>query len=492
MNYLIFLSLLLASRAFADIRVNVHFTPIANLVYQLDCIGREDLHCSRNAYQDLWNKQFLKADEDQALLKSWGELKNRYSEEFEFEDSKQRSISGRFEGVRLSNKIRIASFQSSSQEDYFNRLDIVIAPKDKQKFEKIIRHFYPRFEKWWKTVALPRGKGFAKQTQVLLKKPEITKKLNQFAHFYEVSLPEDYIVHFNVFYRPEFKQTTYGQQIENYLLAEFLPTEKPVDRIDVIIHELCHLFFANSTDEKFASLGQAFEATGKVEARAAYNLLNETLATAMGNGLINKLNMDQKSWGKYSAKLLSFYNDYHIDKASKAILSWMEEWLKENKTLYDPQFAGNYISILEQVFKSELTSPRLLLRELVFVTDGKFNGELSDTFRKAIRASSTYSSDGDWDDARTLKVYREKPNMNAVIIIHSSNLNQLLKKNILSSQDFDLLKKSLKQDAGTIYSFKRSAITTGYVIVADSDDAAAKLVEKLGTLKEGFAGVLEK
>ncbi len=322
---LIFLitSLFASTAVFADIKVKLHFTPTANLVYQLDCISNVLPHCSRETYKDLWKTNFFKTDEDQDLVKSWSDLMTRYRPELEFERPKDKPYNGRFQGVKLATKARIASFQSTSMEDYFNRLDLIVIPKDKEKFEKVIRNFYPRFEKWWTTVALPKGKKFAKQTDALLKTPNISKIIKQYAGFYEASLPDDYTVHFNLFYRPDSKESTSGQQIENYSVAEFLPFEKPADRIDVIIHELCHFFYESATDEKFASLLKAFDATGKIEARAAYNLLNESLATAFGNGLVNKLTMDSKRWEKYYAKPLSFYNNYHIDKASRTVMPWL-------------------------------------------------------------------------------------------------------------------------------------------------------------------------
>lgn len=280
---------------FANIKTQVHFSPIANLIYQLDCLSGALSHCSRKTYQDLWDKNHIKSEEDSARIKKWGELMTRYHSELEFEDTKQKLISGRFDGVKLSNKIRIASFQSRTMDEYFTRLDLVVTPKDREKFEIVIRHFYPTFDKWWQTVALPKGKDFAKSTESLLMSHKIMKKIRQFSHFYEATLPNNYTVHFNLFYRPDFAEATSGQQIENYSVAEFLPKEKPTDRIDVIIHELCHFFFENASDKNFASIQKSFESSGGVEARAGYNLLNETLATVLGNGLINKLMMKNES-----------------------------------------------------------------------------------------------------------------------------------------------------------------------------------------------------
>ncbi len=485
-----FFSLLMVSTAFAEIKVSMNYTPTANLVYQLDCLSESIPHCSRETYRDLWQKQFFMTDEDQAMVKSWGELMKRYHPELELSDLKEQEITGRFEGVQLARKIRIASFQSTSMADYFNRLDLVILPKDREKFEKVVRHFYPRFEKWWKTTALPVGAKFTQQTDALLKRPDISKKLKQYAHFYQANLPDAYVVHFNLFYRPEFKEATSGEQIENYSVAEFLATEKPVDRIDVIIHELCHFFYESGEGEKFVDLVKSFQAVGKPESKGAYNLLNETLATTMGNGLINKVTMDKSKWESYLTKPQSFYNSYAIDKAAKTTLPWLETWMNEGKTLYDPQFVETYVSNLEKTFGKELTAPKLILNEMVFIADGKFERKYRDTARKAFRASSMYSGQGDWEDPRTLNSYNNKPGLSVLMIVHASNIAKLKNAKILNDADFETVKKQLKEKNQAVYSFQRNPKSSVYLVIASNEEEASGLIEKLSEVKEGFVGVL--
>lgn len=472
----------------ANIKVKLQFSPIANLAYQLDCISGAIPHCSRNTYQDLWNKNFIKGADDQALIKKWGELMNRYHPALEFDESKN---SDRFEGVKLSTKIRIASFQSMTMDEYFSRLDLVIFSKDREKFETVIRRFYPGFDKWWKATAFPKGKKFAKTTESLLVGRDMATKLQQFSHFYGAVLPDHYIVYFNLFYRPDFEESTSGQQIENYSVAEFLPNEKPVDRIDVIIHELCHFFFDSTADSNFASLKKEFDADGSLEARAAYNLLNETLASTLGNGLINKLTMKKERWEKYLAKQQSFYNNYHIDKAAKTILPWMEEWVNQGRTLKDSQFVSNYVSSLEKSFGAELKAPRLMLNELALIADNKYNGKFSDAVRKSIRASSMYNSEGEWSDDRLLRYYKENKNLSVLIVIHPSNLSQLKEKGILSGSDFDQFKSQYKKNEQVIYSFMRGPSVPGYIVVAADYDGALGLIEKIGSLKQGFDGAYQ-
>ncbi|MFN8790534.1 MAG: hypothetical protein ACK5Y2_03650 [Bdellovibrionales bacterium] len=479
----------LSVKAGANIQFQLHYSPLSNLVYQLDCLSHQLSRCSRQTYQDLWDRNFIKDKEDHEKIKQWGELISRYGKWLEFEETSQSSVPGSHEGVRLSTKIRIASFQSMTPTEYFSRLDLVVLPKDRLKFEQIVRHFYPRFERWWKTTALSHGRSFQKGTEQFLKGPDIATKIRQFAHFYSSKLPDNYTVHFSLFYRPKSNEPTSGQQIENYSISEFLSDEKPVERLDVIIHELCHFFFENGADGKFAGLQQSFANTGKIGSRAAYNLLNEALATAFGNGMINKLKMKKEKWEKYSAKDQSFYNNPHIDKAAKSILPWIEKWITEGKTLYDPGFVENYLASLEKAIGAELTSPRLVLNEFVLVADNGYNSKFRDQVRKVIRPSSMFTSEGEWSDELLLRTYQDKANYSTLLIVHPANLNELRDKGILTGEDFDRIKSHFGKSEQILFSFRRAPTVPGYLIVARSYEKALELVDKLVSLKEGFEGL---
>lgn len=476
--------------AFANIKVKVHFSDIANLVYQLDCVSESLPHCSRSTYNELWKKNFLKDNADEALVKSWLDLINRYDLSAELNTSELKEKPGRYDKIQFFNKIRIASFQSSTMDDYFSRLDVITIPRDKEKFEKIIRHFYPRFKIWWQKVAQPKGQKFANDAEALLKRSDISNRIKQFSQFYEVNFPNGYIVHFNLFYRPDSEESTSGEQVENYSVAEFLPIEKPVDRIDVIIHELCHFFFNSHDKEKFKNFKNYFDENENVSAQAAYNLINEGMATALGNGIINKTTMNKKRWEKYSTKPLSFYNNYHIDTTAKSVLPWLEQWLQDGKTLYTKGFYEKYMLTLEDSLGNELSSPKLLLNKLVLVADNKFDGKFRDVVGRIFKTSTMYAGQGEWSDERTLEDYFNNPKLAALIIIHLSNVNQLKDRKVLSGKDYDQLKKAVKKDENIIFSFKRNLNTQAYVIVATKYEDALVLLNKLASLKQGFNGQL--
>jgi hypothetical protein len=78
-----FLFLLLLFPFFASaatqFRVRVKFSSIANLTYQLDCVGELPINCSQGNLNELWKREFLKSDEDRKMLAEWKRLRELYS-----------------------------------------------------------------------------------------------------------------------------------------------------------------------------------------------------------------------------------------------------------------------------------------------------------------------------------------------------------------------------------------------------------------------------
>lgn len=165
--------------------------------------------------------------------------------------------------------------------------------------------------------------------------------------------------------------------------------------------------------------------------------------------------------------------------------------MNDGKTLYDSHFVAEYLSSLKKSLDNELTAPRLILNELVLVMDSKYAGKFIDKVRNSLRASSIWSSEGAWSDDRFLKNYQEKTNLSALIIVHPSNLNQLRDKNILSRSDYDKIKAQYKKNQQVIYSFKKTPSVPGYIILAQNYENTVDLVERIGSLKQGFDGAYD-
>lgn len=485
---LVFL-LLLCGTAGA-ISIDVKYTAIANFIYQLDCVSGYLGNCSDKNYNTLWSKEFLKDDADKEFLKTWAHVMRKYRLQIELTDEEKVRVGSRYNGIDIPSKLRILSFNSSSKEEYLSRLDLIFLHKDKIQVEAIVNHFYPRFKLWWNKVAATKGNSFASQTDKLLKKPSISKNIESFAHFYQVQLPDDYHLPMNLFYRPEFiDEPTSGEQVESYSATEFVLSETPEKRLDVVLHEMCHFFFNNTTSKNLLTLQKQFSDQGRLSATAAFNLLNETLATTFGNGIINKQLMPKETWDKYIGTKNSFYNQYYVDKAAKAIMPMMETYISEKKTLYDDSFVKTYISELKKAFGNELEAPSVLLNDTLLLEDEEYKHSFFDEFRKIFYVSRLNS--GTWKDKEILDAIKTEPNHTTLIIVHPKKWSHLSKNKILTASDVQKLETTYKKNKGVLFARKKSPSAMLYVVAGDSVDKITSLLKKLESTKTGVEGFLE-
>ncbi len=478
-----------ATVAEAQFRVSVKFNEIPNLTYQLDCLADLQIQCSRQNLGDLWTGEFLKTDEDRRMLKEWARLRDLYSEDVRLsKDSNANSSS-----INLFDKIRIAGFQAGSVEDYAARLDLLTAPADRNQFERVIRYFQPRFKVWWQTEALKSGDEFAKQISVLINSPEISAAVKQFYNFYAPVLPADYEISFNLFYAPDSvkDEPSNGQQLQNYSLMEFKPGEKPAQRIDVAAHELCHFFYDNLKPENRAELERKFFTSSRASATPAYNLLNETLATAFGNGIITRAVTPPDKFDKYAARKNSFYNNDSIDRSAKAILPLLDEQLKNKRTINDAGFVNEYISALEKAFGEDLLKPKLYLSEMFLFVDGKHAVSMRRDVRRILETASLYSVEANWTDENILDDYKNQPRLNSVFVVHPDNIKELSGNKIISEAQAKQIQNEYAAKQEILFSTERAPFTYVYIVVAKDADAAKKLIEKLANAKQ-FQGIYKE
>lgn len=479
-----------AAASAQQLRVKVRFSEIANLTYQLDCVGDLPVNCSAGKLGELWKRELLRTDEDRRTLAEWKRLRELYSPQVRI--NKSSAVAGS-SFLSLFDKIRIAGLQSASVEDYAERLDLLTAPADRRAFERVVRHFEPRFSLWWRREALKAGDKFAADTGALLRSPKISAQIRRFYDFYAPLLPDDYEISFNLFYVPDsaVKEPSGGQQLQNYSLMEFKAKERPAQRIDIAVHELCHFFYDNLPPEAFARLEQSFRAQSSAAATPAYNLLNETLAAAFGNGIIARAVTPPAEFEKYFAAKLSFYNNDAIDRAAKAVLPWLERWLENKRTINDPEFARQYISVLEKAFGADLLKPKLYLSEMFLFVDEKYGVSMRRQVRRILETASFYAGEGALTD-ENLSAYNSQPRLNSVFIVHADNLDEIARRKIISAAQAKQIREEFNRKQAVLFGAPRAGepFTYVYVVVAKDADGAGKLIEKLARAPQ-FQGIYQ-
>ena len=349
----------------AKIKVDIRVSPLANLIYQMDCIQGPEISCGHPDFEKLWEQEFIKSVTDKEVLEDWGRLRLEYAVPPKFKESKKGE-------EWLTVKLRLASFQAIDRTDYLRRLDLVLTPEDRRRASKVVDYFYPRFEKWWRHYAQKKSLAVARELNTYLGNSVVKHRLVEFAKFYRSDLPKDFTVPLHLIFRPELvAENGWGERISGpYSVTEIRTSKNSNDAFGVVIHELCHFFYRAGSKTSLDNLRSEFIKGRGLEAVGGYNLINEALASAFGNGMIKKAIYGPEEWNSYYASKNSFYAVENIDLTAKAIMPWLENWLDEGKTLYDPDFISQFLAITKKAVGEKLLEPRQLLNEMMLISDG--------------------------------------------------------------------------------------------------------------------------
>ncbi len=475
----------------------VHFTPLANLTYQLDCVSGVAIACSRENLRALWDREFLRTARDSAQLAQWARIRSRYEDAEVYpapdEGAPALPLEGRADGVYLGERMRVAGFQATSAGDYGERIQLLALAGDAAQLRGVVDHFLPRFDGWWQQEAAAAGAPFAARVGELLRDPRIAGRIAEFARFYGVEFAPGETIDFTLLYRPSLvREGTSGQQIGARSLVEFVAGEQPEQRMDVVIHELCHYLFSRLPRERLATLEAGFlarAAAGDASVPAAYNLLNEALATTFGNGIVIRAFMTPAAYDTLLATDRSLYANPWIDGAAKATLRWIEPWLAQGRAIDDPAFAARYVAALDSAFGARLQAPGPYLTRVVAVLD-RFDPSLRTAVRQILRPGSSYTSESPCCDAAMLSDYRSKPALNALIVVLPDNLPALADQGVISRAQADSIQGRVRADGGAVYAFRRSPTAFTWVVTAPASDRAEALVRQLAAVPALFEGFL--
>ena len=161
------------------------------------------------------------------------------------------------------------------------------------------------------------------------------------ARFYAAPLAKGTPIDFDLVVLPGKSEWTSGEQMLAHGVIELLADEKPEARMDVVCHELFHFFFNARTPAQQASLAARFTSSSDPLAVIAYFLLDESVATALGNGVVNHV-VNPPDYAKRSKKELGFYGNHAIDATAKGLLARA----KEDPTLGPPLDSPELVSAL--------------------------------------------------------------------------------------------------------------------------------------------------
>lgn len=309
-----------------------------------------------NSFKKLFNSSKFNQEQYQALLAEFDKLKIDYSYEFpEYAGTDKMEGSTAFLlKVNLINSQTINDFKINSLG--------IIPNENLFKLSSILTEFTPVYQE---LIYQPNKEKFEQQLvdlKKLIASTNMTSYLNVGLKFYNSSW--DNSVPFNFVFYPlpnsrGFTATVYSNYAESAIPASLTDYN---GLLSVMFHEIFHILHDEQSLALKKEIAQWIKSNPSKNAHYASGvLLNESLATALGNGYVSgKLNgkLNERNW----------YNWKYINLMAKKIYPLVTAYIEKQRPL-DKAFIDNYIKIFDDNFSDWLLDVDHIMSGRYVLTD---------------------------------------------------------------------------------------------------------------------------
>ncbi len=284
---------------------------------------------------------------------------------------------------QITELLVMASSQAKDIDDFAQRIMGLLTNADLMIVIETLKAYEPIYQE---LIWLPAYQRFQKDIVNLNKRAKEIGFAEQFvvaSKFYNANWKAD--LPFKVYLAPIPVENGYTTATPQGNIISYITTyiSDPDSVLAVVFHELAHLLYANQPMEFQGEMENAFLDSDSYHKAHAYQLLNESLATAVGNGWFYKNSkgiLDENDW----------YHSRFINQQAKSIYELVELYLSTGKTL-DLQFIDKYIKQYAQNFPKGYLEPDSFLANVSFLAhkDFKEHNKLFQVFfqhQKSVRS----------------------------------------------------------------------------------------------------------
>ncbi|RQO31196.1 hypothetical protein DBR32_10520 [Taibaiella sp. KBW10] len=252
------------------------------------------------------------------------------------------------------------------------------------------------------------------------------------AHFFETGLAFynaswDKAIPFEIaFYPlPNAKGFTAQAFYNNFISAIQTNLRDYKDLFSVMLHETFHIIYNEQSLEVKMQIDQYFKENKSKSSNYAYQLMNEVLATALGNGYVYKV-LD----GKEDAN--DWYYHTYIDLMARKIYPLVLEYIEQKKPI-DRNFIDNFIKIYESNFPNWINELENIMTYRYIITE---NEEDLNTVSKMFWYRSSEENATQIDENSIDKM--QKTPLTKLIIVSKNNNEKLklIKKKFIELKDW--------------------------------------------------------
>ncbi|MEO6601645.1 MAG: hypothetical protein ABIQ16_17345 [Polyangiaceae bacterium] len=459
---------------------------LTNLAWQLDCLagfGR----CSQPAYEALWRDR-LQTDPDlHAALARWGDLRRQLRGPVGERLESHSLLPLPQRKADLWQRVRLASVTAVTEAQYRSELSALTDPESAAALGAVVARFDLAFSTIWEQ-AVPVLQRAMSEQAALQRRADVALTVRRVAGFYGGSSTPP-IMRFDLLYRPEHPSADFATQLLDHGLIEVVATAKPELRIQPPVHEMFHYLFASAPFQKLDDLASRFAASPDPQALAAYGLLDEVLATGLAQGVLGR----ELAPAELEARLAAprkLYDDPFVDAVTKAFLPELGALLQKSgadRTVFSAEFQAAYLGAVKSAFPRGLP-PAADLRPFACA----YSKDLEKAYQalRVASGSQLVGSSDQPDDEDTRALLEGHPTWGRVLLLKPNELSALRRYGkSLTPTAVALLRANARRNDRFAYATRASGAGPVFVLVADSDEHAQKLITEFMHLPTMFSGL---
>jgi hypothetical protein len=472
------------------LRYALHLAPQPNLVYHLDCITGIAL-CAQVIYRELWST-FAMSGEDESALATWKAVRGRHAGELRTVDPPRppQPLLAPSRVFDLAERQRIVGLRARTPADYQATMALLSTDADARELRQIVERFAPRFLRWWQARGFAAGStsfdGFTK----LLADPFLDSTIQKAARFYEADLPEGTTFQIHVLVQPKSsRKLSVAYQLEGDSVVESPEGEKPEDRIDIIAHELFHYFFFRMDPKRQSAMLESVCSSDDPLSVVAFGVLDEAVATALGNGVVGQHYERPEAFAKQLARGLT--RNRSTAPIAREIFPSMSSFLDRGATVSSDEFLRVFYRATKATFANGRPRPIDYLHSPVLIADARL-ASAAQRLRDASDAGFPSLREFTSLDGEAKSFLREHPFISAALLVLDAP-GAVVESLGLADGHGATLSSVAARTRGFVYALPRTAKSYAFVFVAADSKTMEDLVDRFAALAElvpGSDGVL--
>jgi hypothetical protein len=388
-----------------------------------------------NVYKTEFQKSKYYTEKYKTSVSKFEKLKIDYSypfDEFPFGSKK---------AMQTEDIIKKNLIETETLKDFKQRSVGLVPNKTLEDLAQAISDFTPIYNE---LIYDPNKEKFEKQLEGIIQysnEHQMQKYFETGLLFYNSSWDNSIPFEIAFYPLPNSQGFTAQAFYNNFISAVQTDLDSYKDLFSVMLHETYHLIYDEQSLEVKTEIDTYFKDSKSNYSNYAYQLMNEALATALGNGYVYE-NLD----GKIDKG--DWYNKKYINLMAKQIYPMVREYIDQKKTI-DKNFIDNYINLYEVNFPNWINELDHIMSYRYVITE---NEKDFSTIRQLFRYRSRTEAETEITGNSIDKMI--KTPLTKVIIISKNNSEKikLVKskfpelKNLKMNPDKEFAEKILLKD----------------------------------------------